>query len=365
MKRALVALTFFGLALAGCLEDEPAPLPDEPAVVVDSTADFPIPDAGALLAELESFVNTYGERAANLPAHTGARDYLEQQYLDAGLEVWRQEFTHGIDQENIVGIKWGSVHPDQWIVVGGHYDMVTTDCIVGLATSNAPGAPQCVTRPFSQGAYDDGGGTIMTVELARAYAQINTTYTIAFANFDGEERGLQGSGAFVREVMDDQASPYGNVTVRAMLNLDMFGLGWPTVDAPILFDENSDELRAAVEALRMEMGMPEDAIEYHGITAGRSDYAHFMDRDVPTGFFISDFEEWQLPANLPYTVDPATTGVVLGEYPFWHLQDTYETMELMAGSAEELEASFQAATELASGVLWRMAMVDEPLGLRA
>lgn len=362
--RILVAFALVALTLAGCIgEDEPTNQPEP--VPVDTAADFPIPDAGALLAELESFVNAYGERAANLPAHVGARDYLAQQYADAGLEVWRQEFNDGIDQENIVGIKWGSVHPDQWVVVGGHYDMVTTDCIIGAVTSNVPGAPQCVTRPFSQGAYDDGGGTIMTVELARAYAQFNTTYTIAFVNFDGEERGLQGSGAFVREVMDDQASPYGNVTVRAMLNLDMYGLGWPSVDAPILFDENSPQLEAEVEALRTAMGMPDDAVEYHGITAGRSDYAHFMDRDVPTGFFISDFEEWQLPADLPYTVDPEVEGQVLGEYPFWHLQDTYETMELMAGSAEDLELSFQAAVELASGVLWRMAMDDTPLDLDA
>lgn len=363
MKRALLALAFVGLSLAGCLEDEtPVETPSVPAV--DMGGAPPQLDAAALLADLKGFVEAYGERAANLPAHTGARNWLAAQYEAAGLEVWRHEFTDGIAQENIVGIKWGSVHPDQWVVVGGHYDMVTTDCIIGTVTNNVPGAPGCITRPFSQGAYDDGGGTLMTVHLAEAYAAINTTYTIAFVNFDGEERGLQGSGAFVQDVLLDQASPYGNVTFHAMLDLDMFGLGWPTVEAPILFDENSDALRATVEELRMAMGMPEDAIEYHGITAGRSDYAHFMDNGVPTGFFISDFEEWQLPANLPYTVDPALEGQVIGEYPFWHLQDTYETMELMAGSAEELEQSFQAAVDLATGVLWRMAVEDEPLDVR-
>ncbi len=381
MKRILLIGLLVATGLSGCLNDDDM----GPLVVDPDTYPYPGPatipelDANALLVHLKSFVDQFGERAANLPAHTGARDAIAAHFENAGLDVWRQNFTNGIYQENIVGVLWG-YNTDQWVVVGGHYDMTTTDCIVGgvanavLDQAGAPvNAPDCVTRPFSQGAYDDGSGTLMTMHLATAFADMvakNGTlpYTIAFVGFDGEERGLQGSGAFAANVFAEenggiedlaQETPWGNVTVHAMLDLDMFGLNYPAITAPIYFDNNNAALVDYVKARAAEINFPADQIKYQGISLGRSDYAHFMNAGVPTGFFISDFEEWELPANIPVVVPCEDAMPTCTAYPFWHIEDTWDTMVLMAGSESELEAGFDMANKLASGVLFFMATTHD------
>jgi len=344
--RAILTLTvLLAAAFAGCTGSEPGPTPDDLEVEYE-VPEVPGVDAGALLADLQLFSGTFSQRADNLPDHEGARDWLADRFAAAGLDVWRQEFESGIAQENIVGVHWGEVK-DEWVVVGAHYDMVTTDC-----------AAQCVTRAYSEGAYDDGSGTLMTVHLAEAFANVSTYYTIAFVAFDGEERGLRGSGAFVEGVSVDQDHPFTDeagdplqVTFRGMVDLDMIGLNWPGVDAPVYFDHNSPEMKAYIEGRVAELGMPAEMIKYQGISLGRSDYAHFMDKGVPTGFFISDFEEWQLPADLPVTVPCQSPMPECTAYPFWHLEDTWDTMVLMAGSEEDLRAGFQTAVDLAGGLV--------------
>ncbi len=342
--RVLVAFMLAAVTLAGCAS-EPV---EEP---VDSIVDEPVPwndievDIDALLGELEQFVIDFPQRKGNHADHVGARDWMAAEFESYGLEVYRQEFEQGIAQENVVGILWGN-NTEEWVTVGAHYDMTTT----GGSHDQA-----------SAGAYDDGSGTMMVMHMAKAWAASGNVpeYTIAFVAFDGEERGLQGSGAFAQEFFLDGTTPYGALTSRGMLNLDMFGLNWPAIDAPIYFDENSPELRAAVEAKRDELGMPADSIHFTGITLGRSDYAHFMNMGVPTGFFISDFEQWQLPGGKL----PVVGGVVIpqGAYPFWHVADTWETMVLMAGSEQALNDSFTVAVELANAVLDTLAS-DAPLG---
>ncbi len=326
----LTAFLVASVTLSGCLVDD---------------VDFMRPhvDAAVLLEDLQQFAETYSQRRDNHDDHIASRDWLASSFADAGLEVWRQNFTTDIDQQNIVGIKWGR-QTDSWVIVGAHYDMVVT-------SRTGPFEQQVQQR--SQGAYDDGSGTLMTVHLAQAWADLDTEHTIAFVAFDGEERGLEGSGAFSEAIVSGH-HPYGNVTLRGMLDLDMFGLNWPGVDAPIYFDTNSLDLKNSVETERMAMDMPADMIKYQGISLGRSDYHWFMELGVPTGFFISDFEEWQMPNNIPITTPSSPQA-----YPFWHLEDTYETMLLMAGSQEDLEAGFDAALRLAGAVLETMALDGE------
>ncbi|MFA5942916.1 MAG: M20/M25/M40 family metallo-hydrolase [Candidatus Thermoplasmatota archaeon] len=339
---ALLALLFL-TALAGCLDGDGL---TSAALGVDHSTAAPAVDATAVLADLRTFAETFPTRSGNQPDHEGSRRWLADKFEEYGLEVYRHDFTTGIPQTNIVGIKWGTLR-DQWIVVGGHYDVVPTP---GCPTG--PNVPSCPLGTESQGMYDDGSGTLLTLHLAKAFAQVNTTYTIAFVAFDGEERGLQGSGNF-SEAFGTGQTPFGNLTFHAMLDLDMFGLNWPGVDAPIYFDSNAPEVDANVQAVAAGLEIPEGEIKYQGISLGRSDYAHFFQLEVPTGFFISDFEEYQAPADVPAPAEnPAVSA-----YPFWHRLDTWDTMVLMAGSEADVVAGFQTAADLASGLLWRF---DDP-----
>ncbi len=357
MRNLLAVSLMLTGALAGCLDSTDTL---DPADYV--SPGIPEVDTTWTLNTLQTFLDQFPERADNLDDHEGARDWMADQFESFGLDVYRQQFTNGIAQENILGILWGEV-TDTWVVVGGHYDM-TVSGQVGAASPEASGALGGALRPFSEGAYDDGSGTLQTIALAKAFAEqyqstgIKPYYTMVFAPFDGEERGLHGSQAFVEALLGFiEPFPYhdGNIEVRGMLNLDMAGLNWPGVDVPIYFDDNSPELQMVVEEERQEMGMPDEAIEYHGIALGRSDYAHFMDAGIPTGFFISNFEEWQAPANLPYTFTPTGSRFVDG-YPFWHLEDTWETMVAMAGSEEDLHAGFDTILTLSARVLHDFAM---------
>lgn len=344
--RALTVLALLTLtASAGCVSPEDGA--DEEGDDAPVTGSAPKVDVVPLLSDLRAFAEGNPSRADNHPDHEGARQFLAAKFEAYGLEVYRQEFYQGINQANIVGIKWGELR-DEWVVVGGHYDIVRMpSCPDGLS---------CPTGTTSQGMYDDGSGTIMTLHLAKAFAQLDTRYTIAFVAFDGEERGLQGSGNF-SEAFPAGQTPYGNVTFHAMLDLDMFGLNCPGVDAPIYFDSNAAELDAVVDELVAGLGFPCE-VKHQGISLGRSDYAHFFDLGVPTGFFISSFEEYQAPGDAPAAGQQPVSG--LDAYPFWHTQDTWDTMVLMAGTEADVAAGFDAAVNLASGVLWHMATSEAP-----
>ena len=317
------------VAISGCIE-APATLPHEDPAFLP-TATVPAPDMAAFMADYEAYVTQFPDRAGNGPDHLAAREHMAQWFEGLGLTAWRHEFEDGIRQANVIGIKWGTLR-DQWVVVGAHYDTYHIDCRY----------TGCAGAAASQGAYDDGSGTAMVLHLAKLYAKLETPYTIAFALFDGEERGLQGSAALAAALMEG-STPFGNVTARAMLNADMYGLTWPGVQTPVEFLHTSEALRAAVEAARKELGVPDGMMAYGDAAAsGGSDFASFAEF-VPTGFFSSNMGKEGVPGS---GAVPAATPTLDGTYPFWHLADTWQTMLLMAGGPAALESGFETALKL-------------------
>jgi len=99
---------------------------------------------------------------------------------------------------NVVGEIKGSQLPEEIIVVGGHYD----------------------GHDISQGAVDNGSGTAVIWEAARALAQLKGQLkrTIRFVGFAQEEMGLLGSSAYVKAHQDEK--------IAFMLNLDVAGGGY-------------------------------------------------------------------------------------------------------------------------------------------
>lgn len=362
------SMRFFGVAFlasvtlavfAGCLDNDAT---GDPPAETDGRTSWGVPetprvDAAGMLARHESFVTTYPYRANNHPVHQAARDFLAAEFESMELPAWRQKFTpnNGLTQENVCAIKVGAFEPTRWVIVGGHYDTTTTD----NGVTNGQGLSS-----RSQGAYDDGSGTWITVELAREYAKIPSYYSVLFCAFDGEERGLQGSRAVfdaMHEIPDRHSQldpfPYANDGTRGMVDFDMFGLCWP-VRAPIYFDQNDDVLLAKVDELRKGMEIPDDMFKATGITLGQSDYAHwysYEDDHIPTAFFISDFEE----LGVPMPVEQGVTPAVPGAYPFWHQEDTVDTMRSMAGSQELLEGGFQTALDLGTDTVALMALMPD------
>ena len=345
--RALAPLLFAAILVAGCLSS-PAADDAHPAAGAALPA-VPQVDVDAFLKEYNDVTAKYGDRANNGPEHEGARQYFADEFAKLGLQVWRHDFTDGIAQANIVGIQWGTLHPDQVVVVGGHYDTFSDDC---LATDVAGVQETCPGRKATNGVYDDGSGTMLTMEMARLFAPLDTPFTVAYVMFDGEERGLQGSAAFV-DAFNGGETPFGSDSpLRAAIDVDMFGLNWPGVSTPIVFSHTSKAMEGAVEAARKSLGVPDDMVVYGDASGGGgSDFASFV-KDTPTGFFSSDMGREGAPMVSEGTATPSVPGV----YPWWHLVDTWETMTAMAGGEANLAKGFQVGAQLEADLLYACAV---------
>jgi Iap family predicted aminopeptidase len=104
---------------------------------------------------------------------------------------------------NVVGILPGKTKPDEAIVFSAHYDHVD----IGIDFR---------TGEIFNGANDDASGTTAVLLLARYFALRNSNErTIIFCLFAGEELGLLGSSAFVRQVKADN--------IKAVINIEMTG----------------------------------------------------------------------------------------------------------------------------------------------
>ncbi len=107
------------------------------------------------------------------PRNAAAAQYVAAELWEAGLtEVDLQGFErYGIPGTNVVATLRGP--SEEMVVVCAHHD----------------------TAPQAPGAYDDGGGVGILIELARAIGQEPTrTRTIVFVSFDGEEAWSTGQG---------------------------------------------------------------------------------------------------------------------------------------------------------------------------
>jgi hypothetical protein len=363
MRTTLLLGLLLVAGLAGCITSSPTQtptgtgLPAAPDPAAYKVPAVPKVDVKVLLADHAAFVTKDNERAANKPTHEAARVDLLARFKSYGLDAVRFNFTKGIPQADIMGIKWGADR-SRWVFVGGHYDTITDDCLASATPAAGPVPSQqnpCALRTISQGAYDDGSGTMLTMHLAKAYANVSTYYTIAFVAYDGEERGIQGAAAIVNTIKEGNFTYKGvTPTIVGDLDLDMIGINWPGTMAPINMLDNTKQGAALVKAKAKAMGFPDDQlIEKSGLKLGSSDYSAFWGikdpAPVPTLFFISDFEELGMPNIGGATPDQAQSPA--GAYPFWHLEDTVQTMTAMAGGQAQLEAGFQSAADLASYVI--------------
>jgi hypothetical protein len=327
--------------LAGCVSPsagtDPVPETAMPALPHEA----PHVDAAEVLAEVLRFSEAYPMRRGNNEAHNAARAELLANYEAWGYQAFMDEFEAPVSRTstptnvqndgrlvNIVGIKWGHELPHEWIVVGAHYD---------------------VTDGAVYGAYDDGSGTWIVQKLAEAFKDEHVERTVVFVNFDGEEQGLRGSAHMVEAVAKGEwpmDAPITNGTIVGMIDFDMAGIMYPAAP-PLVADVRSPQMKAVIQNKSAELGIPEDKVEYRGISGGSSDNGPFKDAEIPSVLFISDFDE------VAYGPVPGLPNAVT--YPFWHKLDTYEGMVQMAGGEENLRAGFQHVVDIGSELLHEMA----------
>jgi len=117
-----------------------------------------------------------GPHPLGSPRNQAAAAYVAAQLREAGLEaVELAPFeSHGIQGANAIGTL--RAPGEEFVVIGAHHDTV----------------------PEAPGAYDDGGGVGVLIELARVLAaDKQRPRTLVFVSFDGEESEATGKGSAV------------------------------------------------------------------------------------------------------------------------------------------------------------------------
>ncbi len=164
-----------------------------------------------LQSNIESYNSSlvgFGLKGTGRTESTNALNYIVQKYKDFGYadtQITYDNFTYNTKAvKNVIITKTGTVYPDQYVIICGHYDSY-----YGTTTG---------TR--SVGANDNGTGVATIMEIARILKDVPTEYSIKFIHFTGEEQGLLGSKNFVTNVVN---STTPKMKIRLVFNIDMIG----------------------------------------------------------------------------------------------------------------------------------------------
>ena len=355
--RALLAAALLALPMAGCLTDpagEPSPPPGDAPPTAFQNGTWP--SGAAARGFIESYVMTHPyrvEHAAFQSFMDTARTDLEGTLRTMGAyNVSRHAYEGGV---NILAVKEGASRPQQWVVLSAHYDTVGAG--VGSTV---------------YGAWDDGAGVATVLELARAFADWEFPYTVAFAFFDGEEKGLVGSRAFVAALADR-----ADVDVLANLNTDPPGLNWPCGDAAGPFPVKAihgevegmepaqgrsgwlwnatlhalDATGVPAEVRDHSPGIPVATAAGRGVTGG-SDHASFGAGGIANIFL----------GGTPTTAAPDGSAAAL-TYPLHTPLDTLQAMDARCasgGAGSSLSGGLQTILDLYAHALSWMAVNPAP-----
>lgn len=132
-----------------------------------------------------------------------ARDLLLNWFGEIGLEPFTQEFTvGGKPAQNVIAILEGSERPEDFYIVGAHYDSIARD-----SSTLAPGAE------------DNASGVAAVLEMARAFVANPPKASIIFICYSGEEQGLFGSETHAQRLQQDGLLGQ----VQGALIMDMIG----------------------------------------------------------------------------------------------------------------------------------------------
>jgi aminopeptidase YwaD len=143
-----------------------------------------------------------GVKRRGTAALQNSLDWLKNKYSSYGYtagQMVEDSYTYSGSTavcKNLTVTKIGTVYPNTYVIVCGHYDSIT-----GTGTN------------------DNGSGLVTILEMARLMKNVPTEYSIKFINFSGEEDGLKGSQAYVNNVVN-ATTP---LNIKVVFNLDEIG----------------------------------------------------------------------------------------------------------------------------------------------
>ena len=174
---------------------------------------------------------------------------------------------------------------DEFIIISAHYDH--------LGVRNGVAYP---------GADDNASGVSMVLELARlvANSKIKPRRSIAFVNFDLEEKMLWGSRWFASH------PPWPLEKVRLFITADMIGRSLGNLPLPMVFvlgAEHGEGMKQSLDKVPVPDGLEVArlGVDLIGI---RSDYGPFKERHVPFLFFSTgEHPDYHSPRDVADRID--------------------------------------------------------------
>ncbi|KAI8903720.1 hypothetical protein EDD86DRAFT_230560, partial [Gorgonomyces haynaldii] len=153
--------------------------------------------------------------------------------------------------------------------------------------------------PAGPGINDDGSGAMSTLELARVFAEANIKprQRVRLAWWTGEEIGLLGSKAYVQNLVDNNPDELA----RIKLSLDNDMLASPNFIRGIYHgDTVTGPMRKgciAIQHLFEDYFKSKKLAFDYGEFDGRSDYAPFMDHNIPSGGLFTGADKIKTPSQ--------------------------------------------------------------------
>jgi hypothetical protein len=209
-------------------------------------------------------------RNNNTAGSTSARQYLLDQ-IQPITDPVGGSYTHAINQgTNVLGVIPGTDLPNKYVIVGAHYDHV------GSCTSKEAGDTVC------NGATDNAAGVAAALAIARDIAKSPLRRSVIIAFWDREEDGLLGSLAYTQSPLVPLADTVGYV------NFDIQGANLLPALRGTTFAVGSESGGTRLQDI-VEDGAAGQSLDTRLFSAifgqGRSDYANFLNVDVPSVFF--------------------------------------------------------------------------------
>ncbi len=249
--------------------------------------------------------HTVSTRYYSTSDKTLVADYLAGRLSEFGYTVTFEPFTVGSTScRNVVATKTGTVYPDEYVVVGAHYD----------STSTQP-------QTLAPGADDNGSGTALVVEIARMAAVYDFERSVQFVLFDSEEQGLNGSEHFVSEAVGA-----GRTIIAAI-----------TADMVAYYSSNYGVIIEGESPWEWLMSIMESKTVAHTTLTSRKDYTSWGSDHVP-------FQQAGIPAFLAIEWD-------WSDYPYYHsTQDNWGNIETTAHIGFEISQACAATLAEVAGI---------------
>lgn len=222
---------------------------------------------------LEAFVQhlqDFGTRNAYKAGSIEAQNWILGKFQSYGLDVELHDFymPGGQASDNVIATLTGTVYPDEYVVLGAHYDSYA-------GGDNEPGAD------------DNATGTAGILEAARIMSQYQFDRSIIFATWSGEEYGLYGSDAWATEAASNE------MNILGYFNIDMAGYLEPgdEIHTDIIAPASAGELKQFYKDV-CAIYLPDFQTNNGALSGGDSDHTSFNNNGYQGIFPFEDSQNY-------------------------------------------------------------------------